>query len=161
MGVYRRSHNDWDDSCRTSYQQKTGCRFAVLDLDNTKGGDKGSETITLNSVPEQGNNVYMIFVDNLSEASLKSLRILMHTLVSLMDWLVTRLISKHQTTTMKNTGLLVASDSRMVLMNSCPSIPSSIQNPVKRSLICVLRTLATVLQPLRDHGINSGDKHFN
>merc|ERR1712111_289738 len=47
LQVYRRSHNDWDDSCRTSYQQKTGCRFAVLDLDNTKGGEKGSETITL------------------------------------------------------------------------------------------------------------------
>merc|ERR1711915_1062502 len=97
----------------------------------------------------------------LSGASLKSSRILMLTLASLMDLLVTRLISKHQTTTMKNTGLLVASDSRMVLMNSCPSISSSIQNPVKRSLICVLRTLATVLQPLGDHGINSGDKHFN
>jgi len=64
LQVYRRTHNDWDDSCRTSYQQKTGCRYAVLDLDNTKGGEKGSETITLNSIPEQADNVYMVFVNN-------------------------------------------------------------------------------------------------
>merc|ERR1712025_466099 len=128
MGVYRRSHNDWDDSCRTSYQQKTGCRFAVLDLDNTKGGDKGSETITLNSVPEQGNNVYMIFVDNFVRSKSEEFKN-SHAHIGITDGLVSHKID------------FKTSDYRMVLMNSCPSIPSSTQNLVKRSLICVLRTL--------------------
>ena len=64
LQVVRRSFTDWSDECGTSYSQKTGCRLAVLDLDNTRGGNNGGETITLNSLDEQQDNIYMVFVDN-------------------------------------------------------------------------------------------------
>merc|ERR1712002_742280 len=57
--------------------------------------------------------------------------------------------------------LLVASDSETVPMNLCLSTPSSMIDQMKRCLTCVLRTLVTVLLPQRDHGIDSGDKHFH
>ena len=61
---YRRNWRNWDESCETSYRKKTGCNVATLDLDNTRGGNNGAETITLKEVDSQQDNVYMIFVNN-------------------------------------------------------------------------------------------------
>ena len=62
--AYRRNWRDWEQSCETSYRKKTGCTVATLDLDNTRGGNNGAETITLKEVDTQQDNVYMIFVNN-------------------------------------------------------------------------------------------------
>jgi len=62
--AYRRNWRDWDQSCETSYRKKTGCNVATLDLDNTRGGNNGAETITLKDVESQQDNVYMILVNN-------------------------------------------------------------------------------------------------
>merc|ERR1711972_358340 len=160
LQVYRRTHNDWDDSCRTSYQQKTGCRYAVLDLDNTKGGEKGSETIPLNSIPEQADNVYMVFVNNFVTSKSEEFKN-SQAHIGITDGIMSHSIDMKITAEMKSTGLLVASDSEMVPMNLCLSTPSSMIDQMKRSLTCVLKTLVTVLLPQRDHGIDSGDKHFH
>ena len=64
--VFRRTWNNWDDECRTYFGKKTGCGQAVLDLDNTKGGNNGAETISLKEVGEQEDNVYMVFVQDYS-----------------------------------------------------------------------------------------------
>jgi len=74
LQVYRRTWNDWDDSCRTSYSKKTGCVTAVFDLDNTKGGEHGAETITINTISEQDDNVYMVFVDNFYDSKFEEFR---------------------------------------------------------------------------------------
>ena len=65
--VFRRTWTNWDDECRTYFGKKTGCGQAVLDLDNTKGGNNGAETISLRDVGEQEDNVYMVFVQDYSE----------------------------------------------------------------------------------------------
>ena len=62
--AYRRNWRNWDQSCETSYRKKTGCNVATLDLDNTRGGNNGAETITLKDVESQQDNVYMILVNN-------------------------------------------------------------------------------------------------
>ena len=57
---YRRS---WKDSteCETWYSHKS-CDLMVLDLDNTKGGDNGAETITLKKDESQLDKIMMISV---------------------------------------------------------------------------------------------------
>jgi len=62
--VYRRNVAEWGTSCYTNYAQKRGCSEAHLDLDNTRGGNNGLETITLDDMPEHIGNVYMIFVQH-------------------------------------------------------------------------------------------------
>ena len=57
---YRKS---WKDSteCETWYSHKK-CDLMVLDLDNTKGGDNGAETITLKKDESQLDKIMMISV---------------------------------------------------------------------------------------------------
>jgi uncharacterized protein YfaP (DUF2135 family) len=53
-------------TCTTNYQDKQGCRGASLDLDNTRGGDKGPETITYQGFETASQYIYMIYIDNYS-----------------------------------------------------------------------------------------------
>ena len=45
---------------------RSGCSESKLDLDNTRGGNNGVETITLHDTPDNVGNVYMVFVQVLS-----------------------------------------------------------------------------------------------
>ena len=45
----------------TNYQNKRGCRGVSLDLDNTKGGDKGPETIPYRGFETASQYVSMIY----------------------------------------------------------------------------------------------------
>jgi len=62
--VMRRNVRDWDTSCITYHGRRSGCEEATLDLDNTKGGNEGVETITIHDTPSHAGNVYMIFVQH-------------------------------------------------------------------------------------------------
>jgi len=62
--VFRRNVQEWNTKCLTNYQKKQGCREAVLDMDNTRGGNNGMETITLHDTPSHRGNVYMIFAQH-------------------------------------------------------------------------------------------------
>jgi len=62
--VMRRNNMNWNQKCMTYYAKKSGCREATLDLDNTKGGNNGVETVTIHDISEYEDNVYMIFVQH-------------------------------------------------------------------------------------------------
>jgi len=62
--LYRRNVNRWGTSCYTNYAKKSGCSESKLDLDNTRGGNNGVETITLHDTPSNIGNVYMVFVQH-------------------------------------------------------------------------------------------------
>merc|ERR1719369_849922 len=50
--------------CRTYYGRKTGCTGLHLDVDNTRGGFNGAETITWDE--EKGDHIYLLFVHDYS-----------------------------------------------------------------------------------------------
>merc|ERR1711970_330103 len=60
----RRNVAEWGTSCTTYHARRSGCEEATLDLDNTRGGNNGVETITMHDVPSHNGNVYMIFVQH-------------------------------------------------------------------------------------------------
>ena len=53
-------------TCRTFYGHKTGCPKISLDLDNTKGGPHGSETLTLLDNNVNKDYTYVIAVEDFS-----------------------------------------------------------------------------------------------
>merc|ERR1712021_127650 len=62
--LFRRNVNEWGTSCYTNYAKKSGCSETKLDLDHTRGGNNGVETITLHDTPSNVGNVYMVFVQH-------------------------------------------------------------------------------------------------
>jgi len=62
--VMRRNVREWSTTCTTNYQRRSGCGEATLDLDNTRGGNFGVETVTIHDIPSYDGNVYMVFVQH-------------------------------------------------------------------------------------------------
>ena len=59
------SNSEPNRSCETYFGHKSGCDGLYLEVDNTKGGEHGAETITWT---EPGDNWYLLYVFDYSGA---------------------------------------------------------------------------------------------
>ena len=56
--------NSDQSTCRTYFKKKNSCEDFSLDLDNTRGGQNGAETITLQDNPINKDYVYLIGIED-------------------------------------------------------------------------------------------------
>lgn len=73
-------------TCDTYWHKTSQCTGVKLDLDNTKGGDKGAESVTFSDISNNNQFIYMVYVDDFSRDAQQFIKSGTH--VTIMDGIV-------------------------------------------------------------------------